>query len=48
MEILTIDGEKYAMGLCKSGEFDGGLEVSLSLPTGAMDAFAAAFSVGLV
>lgn len=47
-KILSIDGEKYAMSLCRSKEFDGGLEIGLSLPELTMNAFTAAFSVGLV
>ncbi|KAL0282994.1 UNVERIFIED_CONTAM: Anthocyanidin 3-O-glucoside 6''-O-acyltransferase [Sesamum angustifolium] len=47
LETLTIDGEKYAMSLCKAGASEGGLEVGLSLPKVKMDAFAAAFADGI-
>ncbi|KAK6157221.1 hypothetical protein DH2020_011469 [Rehmannia glutinosa] len=43
-EILSIDGEKYSMSLCKSIDSDGGLEVGLSLPRERMEAFAAIFA----
>lgn len=43
-EILSIDGEEYAMSLCQSKDCVGGFEVCLSLPNHAMDAFAAFFS----
>ncbi|KAK6134768.1 hypothetical protein DH2020_031502 [Rehmannia glutinosa] len=46
-EVLSIDGEKYSMSLCKSTDSDGGLEVGLSLPKERMDAFAAIFADGL-
>lgn len=47
VETLSIDGERYAMSLCKSRDFEGGLEVGLSLPEVTMDAFAAYFSQGI-
>ncbi|KAL0301934.1 UNVERIFIED_CONTAM: Anthocyanidin 3-O-glucoside 6''-O-acyltransferase [Sesamum radiatum] len=47
LETLSIDGEKYAMSLCKAGASEGGLEVGLSLPKVKMDAFAAAFADGI-
>ncbi|KAL1567655.1 anthocyanidin 3-O-glucoside 6''-O-acyltransferase-like [Salvia divinorum] len=43
-EILSIDGEKYAMTLCKARDFEGGLEVCLSLPHHIMKAFDAYFA----
>lgn len=46
-EILSIDGEKYAMSLCQSRDSVGGFEVCLSLPNHKMDAFAAFFSKGI-
>ncbi|KAK4420499.1 Anthocyanidin 3-O-glucoside 6''-O-acyltransferase [Sesamum alatum] len=47
LETLSIDGQKHAMSLCKSGASEGGLEVGLSLPKVKMDAFAAAFAHGI-
>ncbi|KAL0405752.1 UNVERIFIED_CONTAM: Malonyl-coenzyme:anthocyanin 5-O-glucoside-6'''-O-malonyltransferase [Sesamum latifolium] len=47
LETLSIDGQNYAMSLCKAGASEGGLEVGLSLPKVKMDAFAAAFADGL-
>ncbi|KAL8506690.1 hypothetical protein ACS0TY_017549 [Phlomoides rotata] len=47
VETLSIDGERYAMSLCKCRDVEGGLEVGLSLPKVNMDAFAAYFSEGL-
>ncbi|KAL0405773.1 UNVERIFIED_CONTAM: Malonyl-coenzyme:anthocyanin 5-O-glucoside-6'''-O-malonyltransferase [Sesamum latifolium] len=47
LETLSIDGENYAMSLCKAGASEGGLEVGLSLPKVKMDAFAAAFADGI-
>ncbi|KAG6385137.1 hypothetical protein SASPL_153965 [Salvia splendens] len=38
-EILSVDGEKYAMTLCKARDFEGGLEVCMSLPNHIMKAF---------
>ncbi|KAI3457289.1 hypothetical protein Pfo_013952 [Paulownia fortunei] len=46
-EVVSIDGEKYSMSLCKSRDSDGGLEVGLSLPKERMEAFAAIFADGL-
>ncbi|XP_057796562.1 anthocyanidin 3-O-glucoside 6''-O-acyltransferase-like [Salvia miltiorrhiza] len=46
-EILSIDGEKYAMTLCKSRDFVGGFEVCLSLPKDKMEAFHAYFAKGI-
>ncbi|KAK4420498.1 Anthocyanidin 3-O-glucoside 6''-O-acyltransferase [Sesamum alatum] len=40
LETLSIDGQKYAMSVCKSGASEGGLEVGLSLPEVKMAAFA--------
>ncbi|KAK4486889.1 hypothetical protein RD792_006197 [Penstemon davidsonii] len=47
VEAVTIDGEKYSMALCKSREFEGGLEVGWSLPKERMETFAAIFADGL-
>ncbi|KAL8506672.1 hypothetical protein ACS0TY_017534 [Phlomoides rotata] len=47
LEALSIDGESYAMSLCKSRDFEGGFEIGLSLPKGIMDAFALLFSEGM-
>ncbi|KAK6157233.1 hypothetical protein DH2020_011481 [Rehmannia glutinosa] len=47
LEVVSIDGEKYAMSLCKSTDSEGGLEVGLSLPKERMEAFAAIFAEGL-
>lgn len=44
MEVCSIDGQMYAMSLCKSGDFEGGFEVGLSLPNINMDAFADLFA----
>ncbi|KAG6386979.1 hypothetical protein SASPL_152161 [Salvia splendens] len=38
-EIFSVDGEKYAMTLCKARDFEGGFEVCLSLPNHVMKAF---------
>lgn len=46
LEVLSIDGEKFAMSLSKSREFEGGLEIGMSLPMVRMEAFAAAFAHG--
>ncbi|KAK6134766.1 hypothetical protein DH2020_031500 [Rehmannia glutinosa] len=46
LEVLSIDGEKYTMSLCKSTDSEGGLEVGLSLPKERMEAFAAIFAQG--
>ncbi|KAI3472303.1 hypothetical protein Pfo_030852 [Paulownia fortunei] len=45
-ESVSIDGDG-SMSLCKSREFEGGLEIGLSLSNKKMDAFAAFFSIGL-
>ncbi|KAL0319609.1 UNVERIFIED_CONTAM: Malonyl-coenzyme:anthocyanin 5-O-glucoside-6'''-O-malonyltransferase [Sesamum radiatum] len=47
LETLSIDGQNYAMSLCKAGASEGGLEVGLSLPKVKMDAFAAVFADGI-
>ncbi|KAL0399896.1 UNVERIFIED_CONTAM: Malonyl-coenzyme:anthocyanin 5-O-glucoside-6'''-O-malonyltransferase [Sesamum radiatum] len=47
MEVVSIDGEKHSMSLCKSRDSEGGLEVGLSLPKARMEAFAAIFKDGL-
>ncbi|KAG8386931.1 hypothetical protein BUALT_Bualt03G0200100 [Buddleja alternifolia] len=47
LEVVSIDGEKYSMSLCKSRDSDGGLEVGLSLPKERMEAFASIFAKGL-
>ncbi|XP_057796560.1 anthocyanidin 3-O-glucoside 6''-O-acyltransferase-like [Salvia miltiorrhiza] len=47
VEVLSIDGEKYAFSLCKSRDFEGGLEIGLSLPKLEMEAFAACFDHGI-
>ncbi|KAL3624763.1 hypothetical protein CASFOL_031431 [Castilleja foliolosa] len=47
MEMLSIDGDKYSMSICKSRDCEGGLEVGLSLPKVKMDAFAVLFVDGL-
>ncbi|KAI3472304.1 hypothetical protein Pfo_030853 [Paulownia fortunei] len=45
-ESVSIDRDS-SMSLCKSREFEGGLEIGFSLPKKKMDAFAAVFSDGL-
>ncbi|KAG8391694.1 hypothetical protein BUALT_Bualt01G0213900 [Buddleja alternifolia] len=45
-EAVSIDGDG-SMSLSKSGEFEGGLEIGLSLPVKKMDAFADIFYDGL-
>ncbi|XP_057807429.1 malonyl-coenzyme:anthocyanin 5-O-glucoside-6'''-O-malonyltransferase-like [Salvia miltiorrhiza] len=45
-ESVSIDGDG-SMSLCKSREFDGGLEIGMSLSKEKMDAFANIFSDGL-
>ncbi|KAG8391692.1 hypothetical protein BUALT_Bualt01G0213700 [Buddleja alternifolia] len=45
-EAVSIDGAG-SMSLCKSREFEGGLEIGLSLPKKKMDAFADIFYAGL-
>ncbi|KAL0362341.1 UNVERIFIED_CONTAM: Malonyl-coenzyme:anthocyanin 5-O-glucoside-6'''-O-malonyltransferase [Sesamum calycinum] len=47
MEVVSIDGDKHSMSLCKSRDSEGGLEVGLSLPKPRMEAFAAIFEDGL-
>lgn len=47
LEVVSIDGEKCSMSLCKSSDSEGGLEVGFSLPKERMDAFAAIFRDGL-
>lgn len=46
-EVVSIDGEKYTISICKSRDFEGGLEVGLSLTKERMEAFAALFVDGL-
>ncbi|KAL0428991.1 UNVERIFIED_CONTAM: Malonyl-coenzyme:anthocyanin 5-O-glucoside-6'''-O-malonyltransferase [Sesamum radiatum] len=45
-ESVSIDGDG-SISLCKSREFEGGLEIGLSFPKKKMDAFAAVFAHGL-
>nr|QWS71080.1 BAHD-type malonyltransferase 3 [Digitalis lanata] len=45
-EAVSIDGDP-SMSLCKSREFEGGLEIGLSMPKLKLDAFAAIFAKGL-
>lgn len=46
-EAVSIDGDANAsISLCKSREFEGGLEMGVSLPKTTLDAFAAAFYRG--
>lgn len=45
VEMLSIDGEKYAMSLCT--DLEGGLEIGMSLPKLKMEAFAACFHHGI-
>ncbi|KAK6119407.1 hypothetical protein DH2020_046851 [Rehmannia glutinosa] len=45
-ESVSIDRDG-SMSLCKSREFEGGLEIGLSFPKKKMDAFAGVFSTGL-
>ncbi|KAL0410872.1 UNVERIFIED_CONTAM: Malonyl-coenzyme:anthocyanin 5-O-glucoside-6'''-O-malonyltransferase, partial [Sesamum latifolium] len=47
LEVVSIDGEKHSISLCKSRDSEGGLEVGLSLPKARMEAFAAIFEEGL-
>ncbi|KAL0374147.1 UNVERIFIED_CONTAM: Malonyl-coenzyme:anthocyanin 5-O-glucoside-6'''-O-malonyltransferase [Sesamum radiatum] len=47
LEVVSIDGEKHSMSLCKSRDSEGGLEVGMSLPKARMEAFAAIFEEGL-
>ncbi|KAL8500209.1 hypothetical protein ACS0TY_019987 [Phlomoides rotata] len=46
-EAISIDGESYSISLCKSREFEGGLEIGVSFPKKKMDAFQAVFYDGL-
>ncbi|KAK4483422.1 hypothetical protein RD792_010609 [Penstemon davidsonii] len=46
-ECVSIDGDGGAMSLCKYREFEGGLEIGLSLPKKKMEAFADVFYDGL-
>lgn len=47
LEVLSIDGEKFAMSLSRSRDFEGGLEIGMSLGKVRMEAFAAAFAHGI-
>ncbi|KAL8502267.1 hypothetical protein ACS0TY_021407 [Phlomoides rotata] len=47
LEVVSMDGEKYSMSICKWRGIEGGLEVGLSLPKQRMEAFAAFFRDGL-
>ncbi|KAL3645423.1 hypothetical protein CASFOL_010603 [Castilleja foliolosa] len=47
LEIVSIDGESYSMSLCKCSDWDGGLEIGMSLPKERMEAFGAIFVQGL-
>ncbi|KZV52192.1 anthocyanin 5-aromatic acyltransferase-like [Dorcoceras hygrometricum] len=47
VEVVSLDGEKYSMSLCKSRDSETGLEVGLSLPKTRMEAFASLFQDGL-
>ncbi|XP_047949403.1 anthocyanidin 3-O-glucoside 6''-O-acyltransferase-like [Salvia hispanica] len=47
VEVLSIDGEKYAMSVCKARDLEGGLEIGMSLPKMRMDAFATCFHHGI-
>ncbi|KAL8031434.1 hypothetical protein ABFX02_13G024200 [Erythranthe guttata] len=47
LEVVSIDGEKYSISLCKSSGLEGGLEIGLALPKDRMEAFAAIFADGL-
>ncbi|KAL3627657.1 hypothetical protein CASFOL_029020 [Castilleja foliolosa] len=46
-EPVFIDRDRYSMSLVKSRDFEGGLEIGLSLPISLMDAFAGFFADGL-
>lgn len=48
MEVLSIDGEKYSMSLCRLRDSGGGLEVGMSLEKERMEAFAAIFAGGIL
>lgn len=47
VEVVSLDGEKYSMSLCKWRDSESGLEVGLSLAKPRMEAFAALFQDGL-
>lgn len=47
LEVVHIDGEKYSMSICKSRDFEGGLEIGMSLPPEIMEHFASIFAHGL-
>ncbi|KAL8031436.1 hypothetical protein ABFX02_13G024400 [Erythranthe guttata] len=47
LEVVSIDGQRCSISLCKSNDSEGGLEIGLSLPKERMDAFAAVFTDGL-
>ncbi|EYU24853.1 hypothetical protein ABFS82_13G023800 [Erythranthe guttata] len=47
LEVVSIDGERCSISLCKSNDSEGGLEIGLSMPKERMDAFAAVFADGL-
>ncbi|KAK4397972.1 Malonyl-coenzyme:anthocyanin 5-O-glucoside-6'''-O-malonyltransferase [Sesamum angolense] len=47
LEVVSIDGEKHSISLCKSRDSEGGLEVGISLPRAQMEAFVAIFDDGL-
>ncbi|KAH6775300.1 hypothetical protein C2S52_012861 [Perilla frutescens var. hirtella] len=47
LEFLSIDSEKYAFSLSKSRDFEGGLEIGMSLPKLKMDGFADCFALGI-
>ncbi|KAL8497421.1 hypothetical protein ACS0TY_020929 [Phlomoides rotata] len=47
VEVVHLDGEKYVMSISKSREFEGGLEIGLSLPKEMIEAFASIFAQGL-
>lgn len=46
-EYVSIDGYAGAISLCMAREFEGGLEIGLSLPKRKMDAFGKVFYDGL-
>ncbi|XP_012852441.1 PREDICTED: malonyl-coenzyme:anthocyanin 5-O-glucoside-6'''-O-malonyltransferase-like [Erythranthe guttata] len=47
LEVVSIDGERCSISLCKSNDSEGGLEIGSSLPKERMTAFAAIFADGL-
>ncbi|KAL7086840.1 hypothetical protein ACP275_13G026800 [Erythranthe tilingii] len=47
LEVVSIDGERCSISLCKCSDSEGGLEIGLSLPKERMTAFAAVFADGL-